>query len=74
MSIVFYIVGQAASIYGLCVTPSNFKKALGEFYEYCPVNLALQEELIDCSGTKSLKYAAEYRYAMLMYYLPCFSE
>lgn len=54
-------LGKAASIGGLCVTPSDFKSALGEFGEYCPINLALHGELIDCSNTTSLNYAAEYR-------------
>ena len=56
------ITGDAASIDGLCVTPSKFKLGLGEFQEFCPVNLAQKGQLIDCSATKSLKYAAEYRY------------
>ena len=55
-------LGQAASIEGLCVTPSDFKSRLGEFDEHCPVNLALHGELVDCSTTRSLKYAAEYKY------------
>lgn len=53
--------GKAASMNGLCVTPSKFQSALGEFQEFCPVNLALQRKLIDCSAVKSLKFAAEYR-------------
>lgn len=52
---------KAASISGLCITPSDLKSRLGEFSEYCPVNLALHEQLIDCSTRKSLKFAAEYR-------------
>ncbi len=63
MDILFCIViGKAASMNGLCVTPSKFQSALGEFQEFCPVNLALQRKLIDCSAVKSLKFAAEYRY------------
>ena len=59
--LVLVYVGQAASIEGLCVTPANFKSNLGEFCEYCPVNLALHEEFIDCSSVNSLTYAASYR-------------
>lgn len=58
----YFISDQAKSINGLCITPSDFKSRLGEFSEYCPVNLALHDELIDCSTTNSLQYAAEYRY------------
>lgn len=53
-----------ASIHGLCVTPLEFNSALGEFFEYCPVDLALHEELVDCSGD-SLQFAAEYRFGIL---------
>jgi len=58
----FVIIGDAASINGLCMTPSKFQAGLGEFREFCPVNLALHEKLIDCSTIRHLKYAAEYRY------------
>ena len=29
--------------------------------EYCPVSLALNDELVDCSQELSLKYSAEYK-------------
>lgn len=52
---------RAASVAGLCITPSEFNSKLGEFAEYCPVSLALRGELVDCSN-KPLSFAAEYRY------------
>ena len=52
---------MAASIYGLCVTPSECASRLGEFSHYCPVSLAPRYELIDCSEESTLKYTAEYR-------------
>ena len=67
----FFFTDKASSVSGLCVTPSDFKSRLGEFLEYCPVNLALHEQLIDCSTTKSLKYAAEYRYVHVNFYWGC---
>ncbi|ESO88926.1 hypothetical protein LOTGIDRAFT_105959, partial [Lottia gigantea] len=53
--------GQAASINDMCITPSEFEDRLGDYNQYCPVSLALHNELIDCSTSKSLQYAAEYR-------------
>ncbi|XP_061609994.1 adenylate kinase 9 [Phyllopteryx taeniolatus] len=52
--------GQAGCINRLCVTPKEFQRQLGEFAHYCPVCLALQDHLVDCSETASLMYAAEY--------------
>ena len=60
MMCILFAIGKAASLNGLCLTPSKFQSALGEFQEYCPVNLA-NGKLIDCSSIKSLKFAAEYR-------------
>ena len=54
------IVGHAASVASLCITPSEFKSKLGEFGEYCPVSLALRGEFVNCVS-KSLLFAAEYR-------------
>uniref|UniRef100_A0A8C6Z525 Uncharacterized protein n=1 Tax=Nothoprocta perdicaria TaxID=30464 RepID=A0A8C6Z525_NOTPE len=34
---------------------------LGEFGQYCPVSLAEKHELLDCSVTSSLQFAAEFR-------------
>lgn len=59
--IYFTLLGLAAALYGLCITPAEFKARLGEFSHYCPVNLA-QNELVDCSHEHSLKYSAEFRY------------
>ena len=43
------------------MTPLEFKTSLGEFSDYCPVDLALRGELVVCSGD-SLQFAVEYRY------------
>lgn len=53
-------IGKAAALNGLCLTPTKFQSILGEYQEYCPVNLA-HGKFIDCSSVKSLKFAAEYR-------------
>lgn len=53
--------GKAASIFGLCITPTEFKSRLGEYLAYCPVSLALKDELVDCSQEPSLKFSAEYK-------------
>eukprot|EP00731_Ephydatia_muelleri_P001087 Em0001g1087a len=52
---------KAASISGLCITPAEFKSRLGEYQEYCPVSLALKDELVNCSQEPSLKFSAEYK-------------
>lgn len=54
-------VGCAASIANMCVTPKEFKERLGDFGEYCPVNLADFGQLVDCSRNSSLEFAAEFR-------------
>ena len=53
----------------MCITPKEFVQRLGDFGQYCPVSLALKEELVDCSGTMSLKHAVEYRGTF--YLTPC---
>ena len=56
------ILGKAASIADMCITPSEFSQRLGDYQEYCPVSLQLDGELVDCSSKVSLKYAAEYKF------------
>ncbi|XP_039207110.1 adenylate kinase 9 isoform X2 [Crotalus tigris] len=53
--------GKAASIADMCITPNELLSRLGDFGQYCPVSLAEREELIDCSDSPSLKFAAEFR-------------
>ncbi|XP_042667754.1 adenylate kinase 9 [Centrocercus urophasianus] len=53
--------GKAASIADLCITPEELQYRLGEFGQYCPVSLADRGELVDCSVTSSLQFAAEFR-------------
>ncbi|XP_075453717.1 adenylate kinase 9 isoform X2 [Ascaphus truei] len=53
--------GEAAGIDDFCVTPEELLSRLGEFGQYCPVSLAQRGELVDCSVTSSLKFAAEFR-------------
>ncbi|KGL84236.1 Adenylate kinase 9, partial [Tinamus guttatus] len=53
--------GKAASIADLCITPEELQYRLGEFGQYCPVSLAEKHELLDCSVTSSLQFAAEFR-------------
>ncbi|XP_053155672.1 adenylate kinase 9 isoform X5 [Hemicordylus capensis] len=53
--------GKAASIADLCISPQELLSRLGEFGQYCPVSLAEKGELVDCSGTRSLQFAAEFR-------------
>ncbi|XP_075124277.1 adenylate kinase 9 [Leptodactylus fuscus] len=53
--------GKAAAIADFCITPHELLSRLGEFGQYCPVSLAQRGELIDCSVTSSLQYAAEFR-------------
>uniref|UniRef100_A0A672TIB4 Adenylate kinase 9 n=1 Tax=Strigops habroptila TaxID=2489341 RepID=A0A672TIB4_STRHB len=53
--------GKAASIAELCITPEELQHRLGEFGQYCPVSLAEKGELVDCSVTSSLQFAAEFR-------------
>ncbi|XP_072264855.1 adenylate kinase 9 isoform X2 [Pyxicephalus adspersus] len=53
--------GKAASIADFCITPQELLSRLGEFAQYCPVSLAQRGELVDCSVTSSLQFAAEFR-------------
>ncbi|GAB1295055.1 Nucleoside-diphosphate kinase [Apodemus speciosus] len=53
--------GKAARIDKLCITPEELIARLGEFKQFCPVSLAESGELIDCSVTTSLEFAAEFR-------------
>ncbi|KAI1897614.1 hypothetical protein AGOR_G00085080 [Albula goreensis] len=53
--------GQAASIDRLCITPKELHSRLGEFGQYCPVSLALHQQLVDCSHSASLELAAEFQ-------------
>ncbi|KAM4694291.1 adenylate kinase 9 [Discoglossus pictus] len=53
--------GKAAGIADFCITPQELLSRLGEFGQYCPVSLAQRGELVDCSVTSSLQFAAEFR-------------
>nr|XP_058163256.1 adenylate kinase 9 isoform X2 [Dasypus novemcinctus] len=53
--------GKAACIDKLCISPQDLNARLGEFGQFCPVSLAESYELFDCSETKSLEFAAEFR-------------
>ncbi|XP_037698195.1 adenylate kinase 9 isoform X2 [Choloepus didactylus] len=53
--------GKAACIDKLCISPQELNSRLGEFGQFCPVSLAESCELFDCSITKSLEFAAEFR-------------
>ena len=63
------VLGHAAAIHGLCITPSEFESRLGEFSYFCPVNLA-DNILVDCSKEQTLTYSAEYRLAVPLF-PPC---
>lgn len=52
---------KAASIADLCITPKELQDRLGECGQYCPVSFAEKGELIDCSVTSSLEFAAEFQ-------------
>ena len=58
---VFDIVGEAASIKYMCVTPKELRQHLSEFGEYCPVSLADQRELLDCSGDTTNDLLTEFQ-------------
>nr|XP_054361407.1 adenylate kinase 9 [Mirounga angustirostris] len=53
--------GKAACIDKLCITPQELISRLGEFGQFCPISLAESHELVDCSITDSLEFAAEFR-------------
>lgn len=63
--------GNAASVFDMCITPKEFAGRLSEFGQYCPVSLAEKGELVDCSTSKSLQFAAEYRSKFS--FLSCFA-
>jgi adenylate/nucleoside-diphosphate kinase len=52
---------QAACIADLCVTYNEMANRLGDFGQYCPVSLALNNELVDCSEVRSMDFVAEYQ-------------
>lgn len=52
--------GKAASISCMCVTPKEFYARLEKTGEYCPVSLARDGQLVDCSKDKSNNLAAEF--------------
>ncbi|CAF0775596.1 unnamed protein product [Brachionus calyciflorus] len=52
---------KAACIANLCVTYDEMLNRLGDFGQYCPVSLALYDELIDCSENRSMNFVAEYQ-------------
>uniref|UniRef100_A0A8B9FIT5 Uncharacterized protein n=1 Tax=Amazona collaria TaxID=241587 RepID=A0A8B9FIT5_9PSIT len=52
---------RGLDIADLCITPKELQHRLGEFGQYCPVSLAEKGELVDCSVTSSLQFAAEFR-------------
>lgn len=52
---------KAASIAKLCVTYDEMKSRLGDFGQYCPVCLARQDELVDCSEYRPMDYVAEFQ-------------
>ncbi|XP_041873216.1 adenylate kinase 9-like isoform X2 [Corvus kubaryi] len=53
--------GKAANIADLCITPKELQDRLGECGQYCPVSLAEKGELVDCSVSSSLEFAAEFQ-------------
>ena len=52
---------QAAGIAKLCVTRDELLARLGDFGQYCPVALALDDELVDCSHHRHMDFVAEYQ-------------
>ena len=56
-----FSVGQAASIFNLCVTQNEFNARLGEVENYCPVCLKDYSELNDCVEQCQLENAIEYK-------------
>ncbi|XP_044146654.1 adenylate kinase 9 [Bufo gargarizans] len=53
--------GKASAVADFCISPHELLSRLGEFGQYCPVSLAQRGELVDCSVTSSLQFAAEFR-------------
>lgn len=52
---------KAASLRGMCVTHKDFIDHLGDFDQFCPVSLNLNDELVDCSADSSMDLVAEFR-------------
>ena len=52
---------KAACISKLCVTRDEMCSRLGDFGQYCPVSLALYDELVNCSSETSMDCVAEYQ-------------
>ena len=52
---------KAASIADLCVTFDEMVNRLGNYGQYCPVSLALKEDLVDCSKNLTMDFVAEYQ-------------
>jgi adenylate/nucleoside-diphosphate kinase len=61
---------KAASIAKLCVTYDEMVNRLGDFGQYCPVSLAINDELVDCGDNKSMDFVAEYQ----SYYYKMYSK
>ena len=68
----FSLLGKAASIADMCITPTEFLQRMGDYDQYCPVSLALRGELVDCSTNKTLEFAVEFRgealFSVALYY------
>ena len=45
----------------MCITPQEFLARLGDYGQYCPVSLARDGQLVDCSVQQGLAHAAEFR-------------
>ncbi len=52
---------QAASVAGLCVTYDEMKARTGDFGQFCPVSLALDDQLVDCSAYRNMDFVAEFQ-------------
>ena len=52
---------RAASIANLCVTYNEMVNRLGDFAQYCPVSLALYNDLVDCTEVRTMDFVAEYQ-------------
>ena len=53
--------GRAAAIADLCILPQELLSRLGEYEHFCPVSMALHDELVNSSAHTKTDYAAEYR-------------
>ncbi len=52
---------QAACVAKLCVTHDEMINRLGDFGQYCPVSLAFDDQLVDCSDNRTMDFVAEYQ-------------